>query len=356
MNNNNSKTRIIEGNKKLGEKIRVFLSQLGIFDDNFQIETKNNKIFIPITRNLTESERIEILKIDSRLITTFRNLKRIIKKPKTFRDYLKDKIDENMFKNVPKSFDIIGNIAIIEIPETIEKIALIIGDAIVKTFRNIRTVYSEKTPVSGEYRTQELKLIGGVDNPITIHKENRCLFKLNVKKVYFNPRLGTERLRVVNKVKNGEKIIDMFSGIGPYSIQIAKNKNIKIIAFDINPIAIKYFEINLLKNKIKTIKPILGDVSDYSNQYENYADRVIMNLPGSAFNYLKDACKLISKNGGVIHYYQFVHNETKNEHVISKVSNEISLANRDVKRILFAKKIKQVSPSKSQIAIDIELD
>jgi tRNA (guanine37-N1)-methyltransferase len=356
VNNNNTKTRIIEANKKFGEKIRVLLSQFGIFDDDFRIETKKNKIFIPITRELTESESNELREKDPNFNTTFRRLKRVIKKPKTFREYLKDKIDKDLFKNIPKSFDIIGNIAIIEIPETLEKIHQNIGDAIVKTFKNIRTVYSEKTPVSGEYRTQELKLIGGVDNPITTHKENSCLFKLNVKKVYFNPRLGTERLRVVNNVKNDEKIIDMFAGIGPYSIQIAKNKETEVIAFDINPEAIKYFKINLLKNKIETINPILGDVRNYINQYENYADRIIMNLPGSAFNYLKDACKFISDRGGIIHYYQFVKNETKNDQIINTIANEIDLANREVKKILFAKKIKQVSPSKSQIAIDIKIE
>jgi len=350
-----SKILGIATNIKHGEKIRIKLKEMRLLEGNYKIEPLKDKILIPVIRNLSSEEKLLLQQIDPNFEIVQYKFKRQIRRVTDYREYLKDRINEKLLKFLPRSFDIIGNIVIIEIPEILIQFENLIGESIIKCLKNIRTVYAKSSGVSGDFRLRNLRLIGGIDDPITIHKENNCIFELNVKKVYFSPRLGSERLRVVNSVKNGETIIDMFAGVGPYSIQIAKNKVVKVIAFDINPDAIFYLKRNIKLNKTTLIKPILGNIRDKINDFQFSADRVIMNLPGSAFEFLDCSCKLISKKGGVIHYYQFIPSEVKNKEVLNTLENRIKKFGRKIENILFCKKIKQISPTKSKIAIDIEI-
>jgi tRNA (guanine37-N1)-methyltransferase len=78
-----------------------------------------------------------------------------------------------------------------------------------------------------------------------------------VTKVYFSPRLSQERLRIAQKVRGGEVVIDMFAGVGPFSIQIAKKfNNVKVYAIDTNPVAIQFLKQNIALNKIENIFPL----------------------------------------------------------------------------------------------------
>ena len=82
---------------------------------------------------------------------------------------------------------------------------------------------------------------------------NACVAhcKLDVKKVYFSPRLATERKRVADLVSDGEEILDMFAGVGPFPFVIAKEKSVDITAVDINEVAIQYLNENIKINKVK---------------------------------------------------------------------------------------------------------
>lgn len=166
----------------------------------------------------------------------------------------------------------------------------------------------KKSAVEGVTRTRKLELIAGEDIYETIHKEHGVRLKLDVKKVYFSPRLATERKRLAKQVKDGEIILDMFAGIGPFPILIAKEHEVDIYATDINKEAIKYMENNIEINKLKgKIRPILGDVNKIAEEKfikENIRfDRIIMNLPGTAKDFLELAMTLVN-NEGIIHYYR----------------------------------------------------
>ncbi|MHA1268690.1 MAG: class I SAM-dependent methyltransferase [Candidatus Helarchaeota archaeon] len=356
MNEKKYKSLCIVVNKKKGELIREFVKRIGVHDGKLKIQVENDRIFIPIKRNLSKDEELELRGLIEEFKIIFHKFSMIRHKIKNYREYLLNKIDKKYLKILPKSFDTIGGIIIIEIPEELKEFEGLIGDALIKSLKNIRTVFSKVSNVSGDYRLQRLELIGGEDNSLVVHKENNCIFELDVKKVYFSPRLSSERLRIVNQVNNGEKIIDMFAGVGPYSIQIAKNKAVEVISFDINPNAIKFLKRNIKLNKVVSIKPILGEAKNYMDKYRNYADRIIMNLPESAFKYIKIACELISKKGGIIHYYQFISNEQDDKEIIENISKEIEKSKRSIEKVLFIKRIKQISPNKSQIAIDIKIN
>ncbi len=197
-------------------------------------------------------------------------------------------------------FDVVGDIAIIKFAEgmDVEKIAT----AILKNHKNIKKVAVDYG-VKGETRVRSLKLIYG-ESFETIHREYGIRIKVDVSKVYFSPRLASERWRVVSQVNDGEIIYDMFCGCGPFSIMIAKYRKVKIFASDINPYAIYYLKENIKLNKITTITPILGDAREVVKSIGK-VNRIIMNLPHSAYEFFPYALNAV-ESGTKIHYYEIL--------------------------------------------------
>jgi tRNA (guanine37-N1)-methyltransferase len=150
--------------------------------------------------------------------------------------------------------------------------------------------------------------IAGENKQETIYRENGCRYLLDVLNVYFTPRLSTERMRIAGQITNGEKIVDMFAGIGPFSILIAKRFPLAhVIAIDKNPVAIKYLRENAKLNKLKNIEIKEGDAREEVMRISD-ADHIIMNLPHSAMEFI-DAALGIIKSGGVIHFYAISHED-----------------------------------------------
>lgn len=213
----------------------------------------------------------------------------------------------------------------------------------------------KKSAVKGVTRVRELELIAGEDNPITIHKEHGTRLKLDVKNVYFSPRLATERKRVQEACEDGEEVLDMFAGIGPFPIVIAHEKNVNITAVDINEYAIKYLNENIKLNKLAPsahITAICGDTNEVAKNElkDKKFDRLIMNLPGLAPEFL-DLAVSLCKDGGVIHYYEFSDGFSQG---IERAQIACEKQNKDVE-ILNTRKVKSSSPGMWHVAIDCKV-
>ncbi len=166
------------------------------------------------------------------------------------KEYLRGKLTEDEISLVKKSFDIIGDIAIIEIPEELENKDKIIGEAICATNKNVKTVLKKDGIHCGPYRTQKLKFVWGEDKRETVYRENSIGLKLNPEEVYFSPRLSTERQRLLQDLPP-KRILVMFSGVGPYSL-VAYNyqpNHKRVVSVELNPVAHKYALENLRLNR-----------------------------------------------------------------------------------------------------------
>ena len=223
------------------------------------------------------------------------------------REALKDKLNEKELSILKTGFDTIGSIAIIEIPPELVKKEKAIANELIGIHKNIVTVAKKVGIHSGEFRLQKLKVIAGKKTKETEYKENNVRLLLNVEKVYFSPRLSTERKRIMEKVKPGETVLVMFSGCGPYVCVIAKNTKAKeVYGVEINPIAHEYAEKNLLLNKIRNARLFLGDVRKIIPKLKKKFDRILMPLPKGAENFL-DVALRAGKKGTIIHFYDFEH-------------------------------------------------
>jgi len=226
----------------------------------------------------------------------------------SLKDELRGILSEKELKKLVKSFDIIGSrekaVAIIEIPEELKSKEKIIGKAIMKIHKNVRSVLKQTSPRKGKLRLRKYKLILGDKNTEVLHKESGCKFLLDPRKVYFSVRESAERLRIAEKVRDGEKILVMFGGVAPFPIVIAKKKNVeKIYSVELNPKAHKYAIKNVILNKVgNKVIPFFGDVREICPLLGERFDRILMPLPEKAYEYL-DLAFSCSKKGTIIHLY-----------------------------------------------------
>lgn len=279
---------------------------------------------------------------------------------KGFKDYLKAFLSEDEVSKFKSSLEIVGDIAILKIPEVLASKERIIGEAILKLNKNVKTVLKQESPVDGDFRVRGFKLVAGENKTETVYREHGCILKVDVSKAYFSPRLQFERLRIAKLVNVGEVVVNMFAGVGSFSIVIAKkSKPSKVYSIDINPIAIKYLKENIALNKVENIViPILGDAKEVINsKLLNVADRVLMPLPAKAYEYLPEAIKTLKNFSGWIHYYDFTHakkDENPKEKVAKKVEERLKSLGFPIKfSIQNSRIVRSVGPNWYQVVLDI---
>lgn len=255
-------------------------------------------------------------------------------------------------KSLPRSYDLIGHVAILEIPENLQKKKRLIAKAIMQTNKKIETVLEKKSERRGVMRLRRYRLLAGKKKTETLHREYGMIFKLDTTKVYFSPRELTERQRIAELVKRNEIVLVMFAGIGPFVIVIAKqSKAKKVIGIEINKNAVQYFRENVRINKVSDkVEIIEGDVREKSKKFFGKCDRVIMPLPLEAAGYLDIAVKCLKKNG-IVHFYSIGEEENPFDEAVDLIEN--NLKNMKVKfKILNAKKVLPYSPRRWKICID----
>jgi len=231
---------------------------------------------------------------------------------------------------VYNSFDIVGDIAIIRLPSASSVVAQTAADAIMSRHKDVKTVLLQASPVSGDLRLRRLTHITGQNKTRTVHREFGCSFSVDVTKCYFSPRLSHERMRIATRVEPDETVVNMFAGVGCFSIMIAKHaKPRKVFSIDVSPVAIQFMQENIQLNRVYSkVIPLLGDSKELiHNRLQRVADRVLMPLPEKTIEYLPCALSALKASGGWIHYYDFEHAK-KTESLVDKAKSKVAEALR----------------------------
>jgi tRNA (guanine37-N1)-methyltransferase len=341
-----------------GEKTLILTSKLKIIDRELEIQKSENFIYVPLAHKLLGNE-LATLKTqipDFQLGThIFPERKQ---QRKTLIEVLENQLPPHLLASLPRALDIIGDMAIIEIPPELKSHESIIGEAILKTNNNVRVVLAKVGAVSGTYRLREFDIIAGEPRTETVHKEYGCRYHVDVAKAYFSPRLSHEHSRVASLVQEGETVVDLFAGVGPFSVLIAKNHGeAKVYAVDVNPEAIKLLKRNISLNRVDNqVFPILGNAKQaIRDKLNGVADRVIMNLPEKAIEFVDAACGATKPAGGTVHFYAFIRLPDTLENVKLRFSEAVEKAGRKVNRFLFAKAIRETAPYEWQVVLDVAI-
>ncbi|HZW82157.1 MAG TPA: class I SAM-dependent methyltransferase family protein [Candidatus Deferrimicrobium sp.] len=275
---------------------------------------------------------------------------------KRLRSKLSGSLPTEQLRGVYNSFDIIGNIAIIKY----DKIQNpdVIAKQIMTIHRNVKAVFTPATRIEGDYRVRELRHLAGENKTSTIHKESGCTFRVDVEKCYFSPRLSFEHKRIAGLVGEGEVVVNMFAGVGTFSIIIAKAARLsKIYSIDVNPTAVKCMEENVEINHVcSQVFPLFGDSKEIiKTKLQGLADRVLMPLPEKAQEYLPFALSTLKQAGGWIHYYDFQHVQgredpvEKTKFIVAKKLDELGVGYE----FISARIIRPIGPNWYQTVLDV---
>ena len=322
--------------KLKAEEVRRFAEKIGAKDKGRYVVCKGDYVEIPIYDGFEKYfEGYEIVEQDDPVFAPKSDLFEL----------LKDKIPKELWDFIPKRYKIVGDVILIKIPKELEEYKKLVGETLLKVHRRCKSVWRDLGK-EGMIRKPKVELIAG-EGSETIHRENCCLFKLDVTKVMFSVGNQGERMRVVKLVGEDEIVVDMFAGIGYFTIPIAVHTKAKrIYAIEINPDSYHYLLENVEINNIENVIPILGDSMHVTP--EGVADRVIMGHI-NCHEFLPKAIKAL-KSDGYVHYHETVP-EVILERPIERVKRACELLGRNVKIEGF-RKVKNYSPGVVHVVVD----
>ena len=274
---------------------------------------------------------------------------------KMLKRVLQDVFSEKESEQLISAFDQIGDIIIVRIPDSLVSKKEIIGKTLLEQVSTAKSIFYQSSPVEGDFRTRQLEVIGGEDKTQTEYKENGCRFIVDVEKAFFSPRLSTERERIAGLVKEGEVIINMFGGVGMFSLLVAKETACTVYNIDINPVAAQLCKENVQINKLKgEVISLNGDATQIINeQLAGKADRILMLLPERSDEFLNSALNGLKKKG-TIHYYSHMHADKKQD--APKLSEEHFLSvNKTNAEIITSRNVRPVGPRFYQTVVDVKI-
>lgn len=304
--------------KAAGQKAIKFLREKKWLSTEHKMGKTQLYLIIPLAKSANEKAIKKQLngKIEEK------NLSKLKKRGGSLKDLLVKVIPKKHIEKVGRSFDVVGDIAILDIPKELTKLEHSIAWTLLRSNKAIKTVSKRASITSGTYRIRKIKTLVGKKTSETTHIENGVKLKLDINKVYFSPRWARERLRIAKQVKPNEKVLVMFAGVGPFSLAINKfqPKVKQIVSVEINKDACEYLKENIRLNcgiysgKRKPAialmeehhKLICGDVKKELPKLKTKFDRTVMPLPKLAIEFLPLAIKQ-TKKGGIIHLYRFEH-------------------------------------------------
>lgn len=329
---------------KKAEEVRQFIIDNFLFHPDYYLKKSSEFLFFPLKKKGGLKKYFSFVE--------FQNVECVSKpkKPGSIKTVVQKELSKKELSLLRRAFDTIGSIAVLEIPEELKGKEKLIAEAILKINKNIKTVLKKAGIHETEFRTQKMKYLAGKRTKETIHKEHNTQIKLNVEKVYFSPRLATERKRIADQVKPGESIIVMFSGCAPYPCVIAKTTKAKeIVGIELNPEGHRYAEQNIKLNRIDNVTLFNRDVAEVVPKLKKKFDRIIMPLPKSAGDFLAPAFRA-SKPGTIIHFYAF--EEEGKFNVAHKRIAEEAKKHSIKYKILKTIKCGQQSPKTFRICVD----
>lgn len=277
-----------------------------------------------------------------------------------FRDLLKEKlkgkIDLDLDK-LPTGFQRIGDVIIINLDKSFYDNKKDIGNAILEIFK-VRSVCNKFGEIKGEFREPQIEVIAGSDNTVVTNIENGVKYKFDIGKIMFAKGNLNERARYPKIVKKGEIVIDMFAGIGYFSLPIAKLSNAeKIYSIELNPVSFNFFKENIKLNNVSNIEAIHGDnriIIDKLVEEGIKADRVLMGYLPPPKEFLPWAFKIINKNG-FLHYEDIltVGKEVEESEKVMKMISNIAENYGFKIELINLQDVKSYGPKKHHYVFDI---
>ena len=310
--------------EKNAEDTRRVLSRRSVINKNYKITSDSGYVYIPVSSDL---DGFEIEDFDANKRENSKSVEDIL--------------------GYKPTYEWLGDIVIVKADSDAEEIA----DAFYKSSHSPNSVVNKKTKVKGKTRVPEYDLVRG-DDTVTVYKEYGYKYRIDVTSVYFTPRLSRERRCFMNDLGADDRTFDMFAGVGPYTIPAADIGE-SAVGVDINEIATDFMRENATLNSVEdSLSAINSDVRNVAENYENWADKVVMNLPHSADEFLQTA-EIVVNDGGKIYMYDFVSDSVPADEVVGKVDSRLS--DSTCIESYEMRKVRPYAPSVSNVCLEFDV-
>ena len=333
--------------KRDAERIKRRLIRSRLLDTRALIEHSDSYVYFP-TQNISKTTIKKVIGLPAEIVE---RSERKASGQLGFRERLQKVLSKEEYQEAPKGYDIIGNIATVDVSDTLSKKEKEIAQVIMQIHPSVETVLAKEGAVSGKYRTRKFRHVLGKKNFTATYRENNCTFVFDVRKSFFSNRLSFERSRITRLVKKKENVLVMFAGIGPFAIEIAKaHPDCSVVAIELNRSAYKEMGNNIKLNKVSNVLPVLGDVKESVRKFHGFADRIIMPLPRESISFL-DSALAAAKRKSILHVYAFGRSESAYVDVAAAI-----MANAKKNHYRAAVKSQRVARPYSAKEIEVVLD
>ncbi len=311
---------------------------MGVLRKQLRIERAGDKLYIPVTATVGIGYR-NLERDFQEGFTAVRSFRELVRVPPRLEPLL------------PKAFDAIGDIVVLRLPEELRAFERQIGDAVLKWSPKVRTVAVDEG-VQGELRIRNVRVVAGAPKTRTEHIEFGLRYLVDVERAYFSPRLGSERQRVARQVQPGEVVVDMFAGVGPYAILIARTRSPRAVhAIDANPAAVELLRENVRRNRADAVVVHEGPGQEILPRV-GPVDRLIMDLPQSAGEFLPAAVPHVRRRG-VVHFYTIAERGLVEE--AKEETLELVRRGGRTAGVLTTRIVRGYSPGRIHLALDLRI-
>ena len=283
------------------EKARRLLSALCVFDRSRETVHSRSYVYFPVID--TDAKAKKLISKSGIEMVERRSAKRSVRID--YREALERILGKREREQLARGYELLGNIAIIELSDELKKKEKRIAQALMIANPRVKTVLAKAGGVYGMYRKRKLRYIAGARSYLADYRENNCTFRFDVRQVFFSSKLSFERSRVASLVDGKERVMVVGAGVGPFVVEIAKgHPKASVVGIEPNRHAYDAMKYNIKANKTQNAKAELGDVRKAYKKYAGYADRIIVPMPTVSLEFL-DQIISIAKKKSIIHLYVF---------------------------------------------------
>lgn len=333
------------------ERVRALLAKENLLDRRMKVLNSARYVLLPLVIDGQKAIKVIGGVPKGARIIEREGEPRIVRA--TYMDLLRKRLTKRELGMVARGYDVLGNIAIVELSGDLKGREQEVGRAIIETNKGISTVLAKSGPVSGVYRKRKLRHIYGAETYTATYRENGCTFVFDARKAFFSGRLSFERGRVDRLAGNGERVAVAGAGVGPFAIEIAKHHPMSsVLAIELNRSAYVYMKRNIKLNKTGNVEPVQGDFRSVANARKGYADRVIVPMPTVSIDMLPSVF-MIAKPAATVHLYAFCRSDG-----VDALKERIKLTAHEhgrSARFIGRREVRPYSRDEIEVVLDIRL-
>ncbi|MBS3802084.1 MAG: class I SAM-dependent methyltransferase family protein [Candidatus Thermoplasmatota archaeon] len=268
-------------------------------------------------------------------------------------DRLSSLLTDEQVDKLPRKWEKIGDVLILRFERNLSAIEKEIA-AVYAEVLNCKSVLKDTGGIIGQFRIPEISFVYGDKDTVTIHKENSVKYKLDPSEIMFSSGNMDERKRMGEIVSSDEVVVDLFAGIGYFSLPIAVHSKVKqVYSCELNPVAFSFLEENIKLNHVSDlITPVLGDNRKVAPH--DIADRVLMGYIGETKDFLPTAFESLHNHKGIIHFHDTFPDEEVPAYPLSLIQKAAEVYHRSV-TLQHVQCVKSFAPGVSHYVLDVTI-